>query len=412
MAGKIRISWDDVNSSAVDEKLKDRDAVARAQQHFGEGAAAAGGFRWTSLFYNTLVYMTLFGLIGGAAGWFIGEVVQLCFASPWDEFEYYALERAELDELAASGAISDIESRQRLQRINDRYSRNPYVAALMQRESLSDDVFKERWQRADDKSGVLSFLDNLVWVGMLGIVLSFFLSVADQCMSMNLRGVVVSGSVGITCGLVGGVMVSMFINQLYNALGGGVEGTPLFQQILARAIGWGVLGGFLAVAPGLVLKNWKRLLIGVAGGLIGGTLGGMLFDPIGRIVAIEGVSRLCGVVAIGLLTGLGTGVIESVAKTGWLQVVAGLIAGKQFILYKSPTYVGSSPQCEIYLFKDPNIGPRHAAIHRIGGGYDIEDLQSATGTLVNGRPIKRQRLKKGDRVQIGDTVFLFQERGR
>jgi pSer/pThr/pTyr-binding forkhead associated (FHA) protein len=89
-----------------------------------------------------------------------------------------------------------------------------------------------------------------------------------------------------------------------------------------------------------------------------------------------------------------------------------LIAGKQFILYKDATYIGSSPQCEIYLFKDPTISPRHAALHRRGNGFDLEDLGSASKTFVNGAPVARTRLKRGDQIQIGSTVLLFQERAK
>ena len=118
------------------------------------------------------------------------------------------------------------------------------------------------------------------------------------------------------------------------------------------------------------------------------------------------------IVAIGVIAGIGTGLIETAAKSGWLRVVAGLIAGKQFIIYKNPTCIGSSPQCEIYLFKDTRIGPRHAAIHTVHGGYEIEDLQSPTGTFVNGRPVSRVRLRNNDQVQIGATAFQFQEKAR
>jgi pSer/pThr/pTyr-binding forkhead associated (FHA) protein len=95
-----------------------------------------------------------------------------------------------------------------------------------------------------------------------------------------------------------------------------------------------------------------------------------------------------------------------------LYVTAGLIAGKQFILYRNPTFVGSSPRCEIYLFKDPDISPQHAAIHSFPGGFELEDLGSATGTRVNGRRVRRTRLRNNDLVQIGSTCFLFREKAR
>ena len=123
-------------------------------------------------------------------------------------------------------------------------------------------------------------------------------------------------------------------------------------------------------------------------------------------------ARLAALAAIGGLTGVATGLIEQAAKRGWLHVTAGLIAGKQFILYRNPTFIGSSPRCEVYLFKDPDVSPQHAALHRIPGGFELEDLGSATGTKVNGRAVKRIRLRGGDQVRIGATCFLFQERAR
>ena len=77
------------------------------------------------------------------------------------------------------------------------------------------------------------------------------------------------------------------------------------------------------------------------------------------------MSRLVALVLIGVLSpGLFTGLIEHAARTGWLKVTAGLIAGKQFILYRNPTFIGSGPECPIYLFRDPAVGRRHAAVPR------------------------------------------------
>ena len=73
------------------------------------------------------------------------------------------------------------------------------------------------------------------------------------------------------------------------------------------------------------------------------------------------ISRLIALLAIGVVAGLATGLLENVVKAGWLKVTSGVIAGKQFILYRNPTYIGSSPDCQIYLFKDTQVGKRHAA---------------------------------------------------
>ena len=86
------------------------------------------------------------------------------------------------------------------------------------------------------------------------------------------------------------------------------------------------------------------------------------------------------------------------------------IAGKEFVLYRDPTWIGSSPKSEIHLFKDPQVAPRHAAIHRVGEHYEIEDQGTAVGTMVGGQRIQRRRLLDRDRVTVGQTMFEFHMR--
>jgi pSer/pThr/pTyr-binding forkhead associated (FHA) protein len=43
-------------------------------------------------------------------------------------------------------------------------------------------------------------------------------------------------------------------------------------------------------------------------------------------------------------------------------------------------------------------------------GYELQDLGTSNGTFVNGIRISRTRLQSNDRIQIGSTVFMFQEK--
>ena len=197
---------------------------------------------------------------------------------------------------------------------------------------------------------------------------------------------------------------------MYHALGGSDGSITTGKQIFARIVQWAVVGLFLSVAPGVVMRNFKKLLIGLAGGVLGGIVGGALYDPIWKLTGNPDIGRLVGLVAIGLVAGFGSALVENAARSGWLKVTHGLIAGKQFILYRNPTFIGSSPDNQIYLFKDPQVGRRHAAIHLLQGGFELEDLPLGAATLINGKPVSRVRLRSGDQVQIGGTRFLFQEK--
>ena len=153
-------------------------------------------------------------------------------------------------------------------------------------------------------------------------------------------------------------------------------------------------GGIPAgLGQGIALRERKVIYNGLVGGVLGGLLGGLLFDPICLIFTsgdgTATVSRAVGFTVIGLLVGLFVGLVEGWTKTAWLMMRAGPLAGKQFVLHRDTTVLGSSPKAEIYLFKDEAIEPRHAIIYNRGGRFEIEDCNTPDGTYVNGIPIKR-----------------------
>jgi len=415
---KIQISWDDVQSTRVDERLKQQAAIARSaqqiQQFSNAPQATAPQFAAPtvskSLLYNALFYMAVFGGIGGLCGWVGGEFVELLFPNPREELQQVILVEEAILSLARNGEISQTEAQTRLDRLYEQHRSNPYVAIILNR-SLSETERDRQVKERADKDETRQSIQQFLFFAMIAVPLAFWLSIGDSVMSRNWTGAMICGSVALTLGLLGSGVVSLFINKIYQSLGGG--GAAGFGwQMVARASGWSLLGAFMTIAPGVVLRNAKRLGIGIAGGLIGGLVGGALFDPLSALTHNVVVSRFVAIMAIGVLAGVGTGVIENAAKSGWLKVVAGLITGKQFVLYRNPTIIGSSPQCEIYLFKDPQVAPRHAAITLVGRGFEIESLPQAVGTFVNGQPISRTRLRPGDQVQIGGTAFVFQEKNK
>ena len=100
------------------------------------------------------------------------------------------------------------------------------------------------------------------------------------------------------------------------------------------------------------------------------------------------LSRGIGFTLIGLMVGLFVGIVEQWTKSAWLLMKAGPLAGKQFVVFRNPTVLGSAPKADVYLFKDEAIEPRHALIHDRGGRFEIEDMDTADGTYVNGIPVR------------------------
>ena len=60
----------------------------------------------------------------------------------------------------------------------------------------------------------------------------------------------------------------------------------------------------------------------------------------------------------------------------------------------------------------PLVETRTSDVTQLVESKSIEDLPLGGATLVNGKPIKRARLYAGDRIQIGSTAMVFQEKTR
>ena len=57
---------------------------------------------------------------------------------------------------------------------------------------------------------------------------------------------------------------------------------------------------------------------------------------------------------------------------------------------------------------DASVSRKHCLLRREEDGrFQIRDLDSRNGTLVNGRAVKEQWLRHGDEIATGDSVFLF-----
>ncbi len=68
--------------------------------------------------------------------------------------------------------------------------------------------------------------------------------------------------------------------------------------------------------------------------------------------------------------------------------------------------IGRAGTCTIGMPDDSFVSQLHARVFRDSGSVMIEDLGSTNGTYLNGKRLATaERLSKGDRVQIGGTVF-------
>ena len=64
--------------------------------------------------------------------------------------------------------------------------------------------------------------------------------------------------------------------------------------------------------------------------------------------------------------------------------------------------LGRGSACDMVLWDD-TVSRRHAEIAVRAGLCLVRDLDSCNGTLVNGRPVRRARVCRGDVLTLGET---------
>ncbi len=268
-----------------------------------------------------------------------------------------------------------------------------------------------------DLGGLLMFPTVAAGIGL-------FLGAAEGIICRNPLRAVRCGAVGLGIGFVGGIVTIIPAGILFSIMseialslwenpveGEMPTGLALLVLMMGRGAAWAITGIPAGIGQGIALREKKVVINGLVGGVLGGLIGGLLFDPISLVlIADDGqatYSRAVGFATIGLFVGLFVGLVEGWTKTAWLLMRKGPLAGKQFIMFKDTTVLGSSPKADIYLFKDDAIEPRHALITNRGGRFEIEDCNTPDGTYVNGIPVTRTILRDGDKIVLGKTVLEF-----
>ena len=94
-------------------------------------------------------------------------------------------------------------------------------------------------------------------------------------------------------------------------------------------------------------------------------------------------------------------------------IVGGGVEGTEYELAAERVVLGRGPDVDL-PFDDSAMSRQHAALQVGEDGFEIHDLDSTNGVLLNGSLVGVAPLKHGDKFQLGDHLFqyLLEERER
>ena len=79
---------------------------------------------------------------------------------------------------------------------------------------------------------------------------------------------------------------------------------------------------------------------------------------------------------------------------------------REFDLVDAEVHIGRELDNALRI-PDPSISRHHCVIRRAVSGFEIQDLQSSNGVLINGNRVQSSPLKHGDRVTLGQIQITF-----
>jgi hypothetical protein len=191
----------------------------------------------------------------------------------------------------------------------------------------------------------------------------------------------------------------------------------VFGTMLARGLGWTVLGLTIGGCEGIAARSLGKFSYGTIGGLLGGGIGGAIFGLAYQLIEGQTGGKAAffgalGFVILGASIGSLSALVQGVFQPASVKVMRGWQEGREYPLDKADSLVGRDEHADIALFRDMRVEKRHIVIHRVGKRFILENNGAPPEfTRVNDQPVAGEReLEDGDRIQLGNVVLRFQMR--
>jgi MFS family permease len=256
---------------------------------------------------------------------------------------------------------------------------------------------------------------------LVGGAIGYFLVSVEALRDRSLLRFVRLATYGVLLGMAGGALgmwVGDWVNfKLVEGIGAVRDGGgALLATVLARGLGWMLLGMAVGVSEGIAARSLGKFSYGTIGGAIGGFVGGALFglallraNAHGEQAALWGA---LGLIILGACIGSLSALVQGVFQPASVKVLRGWQEGREYPLDKKDVLLGRDEHADVALFRDMKVEKRHAFIRRDGKRYVLRNNQApAAFTRVNDEPVADFRdLRDGDRIQLGNVVLRFQAR--
>lgn len=253
------------------------------------------------------------------------------------------------------------------------------------------------------------FFFSAVVGSAVGVVLGVFFAITEGLVDSSWKKALDGAWRGAIAGIIGGVLSALAAQaflfyvgeRIFQASGGRLGG----GLIVARSIGWLVVGAAIGVGEGLRAGSGKKIVLGLIGGSLGGFTGGLVFTLLSMSYPDFFLGRLLALMLLGGLIAILYSLLEKRFAVGSLKALNGPLKGKEFLINQRTLVLGKDGQCDILLSGYRDVGDKHAELKSKRGELVLNKGQGKV--LVNDKEVIEQKLKLDDVIQLGSAKFLY-----
>ena len=279
--------------------------------------------------------------------------------------------------------------------------------------------------------GLTTLLDQALFGAMVGAMIGLGIAAYEGFITRSWIRLFKYGSIGLLLGAIAGVIAlpssQWLYSRLFETIGTQQDGPIVWKAVAVGMVCWIVFGGMIGFIEGLT--KGAQSFKGFTGGVLGGIIGGGIYELARGWGLAKGASLQQQFVLAAVLSILGGAIGASVAlvttalKRAWIEVIDGKFAGRTYDVTKyidpqlgvhKPGVIGSDEwRANIYLPGDHKIQPAHAQIGFANSAPCLSVFPTAlkqTVTLVNGKPVSEWALSDGDCIQIGNTQLRYRHK--
>jgi len=269
-------------------------------------------------------------------------------------------------------------------------------------------ILGEKVPWSDDLNAILG---GAVIGGSIGYFVVGVEAIRDQSLVRFAR----LASYGVLIAMVGGA-IGMYVGDRIQEVLVWFIGDYLLLTMFARGLGWSLLGIAIGGSEGIAARSLGKFSYGTIGGLMGGFIGGVLFQLF-YFIARQTLSTTyfwsaLGLVILGACIGSLSALVQTVFQPANLKVMRGWQEGREYALDKTMSLIGRDEHADIALFRDMKIEKKHCYVKNVNGRYVLVNNGAPPEfTRVNDEQVPDQReLHDGDRIQLGSVILRFQLR--